>query len=130
MPDRSKKVRFNHCAPQFIVQDVARSLEFYKNYLGFEIDYLRGSPPGYAVVYRDDVYIHLCLPESRSFNLVPGCVFIAIRGIDKIWDHIKSTDTEIIDQLAERDFGSDVRFRIFTIKDPDKNVLRIGEKIN
>ncbi len=131
MPDRDKKIRFNHCAPQFIVQDVARSIEFYKNHLGFDIDYLSGgTPPGYALVYRDDVYIHLCLPETQNFNLGPGCVFIVIRGIDKIWDHIQGSDTEVFDRLAERDFGSDIRFKIFTIKDPDKNILRIGEKIH
>ena len=131
MPGRSEKIRFNHCASQFIVHDVTRAVEFYKNNLGFEIDYLSGgTPPGYAVVYRDDVYIHLCLTETQSFNLGTGCIFMTIKGIDKIWAHLQNTDTEIIDQLAERDFGSGGRFKIFTIKDPDKNILRIGEKIN
>ncbi len=128
MPDR-EKIRFNHCAPQFIVKDVTRSVEFYKNYLGFGIDYLSGSPPGYAVVYRDDVYIHLCLQEAHDFNLGTGCVFIAIKGIDKIWDKVQNTDAEVIDPLAEKDYGQGVHFKIFTIRDPDKNILRIGEKI-
>ena len=131
MPGRSEKIRFNHCAPQFIVNDVTRAVEFYKNNLGFDIDYLSGgTPASYAVVYRDDVYIHLCLKETQEFKTGPGCVFMAISGIDKIWTQLQHTDTEIIEQLTERNFGSEVRFKIFTIKDPDKNVLRIGEKIH
>jgi hypothetical protein len=106
-----------------------RSLEFYQKYLGFDIDYLSGSPPTYAVVYRDVVHIHLCLQESHGFHLGTGCVFIAVKGIDKIWDQIQSKDVEVIDRLADRDFGSDVRFKLFTVRDQDKNILRIGEKI-
>jgi predicted enzyme related to lactoylglutathione lyase len=113
-----------------VVQDISRSLDFYKNVLGFGVDYLSGSPPAYAVVYRDEVYIHLCLPAAQNSNPGTSAVFIAVNGVEELWNRVKNEGIEIIDQLAEKDYGQKVCFRVFTIKDPDKNILRIGEKID
>lgn len=43
------EVRFNHVAPQFAAKNVQASVDFYRETLGFVIDYVRGSPPEYAV---------------------------------------------------------------------------------
>jgi catechol 2,3-dioxygenase-like lactoylglutathione lyase family enzyme len=125
----SDKIRFNHCGPQFIVQDVAKSIDFYSKVLGFSIDYLSGSPPSYAVVYRDDVYIHLSLQELQDFKLGPGCAFIAVTGVEEIWKKFQKNNVDIIFPLANQDYGSAVHFSVFTIYDLDKNVLRIGKQI-
>jgi catechol 2,3-dioxygenase-like lactoylglutathione lyase family enzyme len=47
----TNNVRFNHCGPQFAVESVTKSIEFYSDVLGFGIDYLSGSPPAYAGDY-------------------------------------------------------------------------------
>jgi predicted enzyme related to lactoylglutathione lyase len=124
------KIRFNHCGPQFIVQDVAKAIDFYSNVLGFGIDYLSGTPSSYAVVYRDDVYIHLCLQETQDFKLGPGCAFIAVSGAEEVWEKVQNNRVDIISPLAYQDYGSAVHFRTFTIYDLDKNVLRVGEQIH
>ena len=120
---------YNHNAPQFAVINVTDSINFYSEILGFKVDYLSGSPPNYAVVFRDEVYIHLCLKETQNYNIGPGSVFIVVNGIEKIWEKIQNNHVEIISPLANKDYGSGVKFRVFTIYDLDKNVLRIGEKI-
>ena len=122
-------MRYNHSASQFAVKNVTKSIEFYSEILSFGIDYVSGSPPGYAVVYRDEVYIHLCNLSIPEYRIGPGCTFISVSGVDKIWENIQDKDIEIISPISNRDFGSGVLFRIFEICDLDKNVLRIGEKI-
>jgi predicted enzyme related to lactoylglutathione lyase len=122
-------IRFNHSAAQFVVQDVAKSVDFYSEILDFDIDYISGSPPHYAVVFRDDVYIHLCVQDVQNFKIGPGCAFVAVDGVDEFWENIQHKNVEIIFPLANQDYGSAVHFRVFVIYDLDKNVLRIGEKI-
>ena len=121
--------RYNHSAPQFVVKNVSKSIEFYTKALDFEIDYLTGSPPSYAVVSRDEVYIHLCHQSVLDYILGPGCIFVSVTGVNEIWQNIQDNNIEIISTISDQDFGSGVHFRIFTIFDLDKNVLRIGEKI-
>ena len=50
-------ISYNHIAPQFSVKNVEDSINFYSQILGFGVDYLSGSQPNYAVVFRDEVYI-------------------------------------------------------------------------
>ena len=123
------RIRFNHCGPQFVVKDVTRAVSFYKDVLDFKTDYLSGSPPSYAVVFRDNVYIHLCHRETQDFKLGPGCAFIAISGVDGLWKKVNNSGVKILDQLDNQDYGIGVHFRLFSIKEIDQNVLRIGEPI-
>ena len=125
----NERIRFNHCAPQFVVQDVDKSVDFYSRVLGFGIDYLSDSPASYAVVYRDDVYIHLCLQKTHDFEFGPGGAFIAVTGVDAIWEDVQKEDVNTVNPLANQDYGSGIHFRVFTIHDLDTNVLRIGEPI-
>jgi catechol 2,3-dioxygenase-like lactoylglutathione lyase family enzyme len=122
-------IRYNHAAPQFVVRDVAKSIDYYTEILGFSVDYLSGSPPGYVVIVRDEVYIHLCIQEVQDFRIGPGCAFVSVDNVDEIWKNIQDKDVDIIMPLAHQDYGFAVHFRVFTMYDLDKNVLRIGEKI-
>jgi len=42
-----------HVGPQFVVKDVNASIDFYKDVLGFKVEYINGSPFAYAVVFCD-----------------------------------------------------------------------------
>jgi len=125
----STGIQFQHVGLQFSVKDVRIAIEFYQNVLGFDLDYEDGDPPSYAVVYRDEVYIHLCQGDKQLFEIGPGCGFISVTGIDHLWSHVQACNVTIIQPLAVRDFGHGVVFKLFTMKDPDSNVLRIGQAI-
>lgn len=123
-------VRFNHMGPQFAVDDVKKSVGFYAAVLGFGLDYLDGEPPDYAVVFRDEVYIHLSHPEPPAFITGAGRAFIAVSGVDAVWERARSEAPDaIVQQLADLDYGQEVRFRVFAISDPAGNILRIGEPL-
>lgn len=126
----NSEMQFTHVAPQFVVKDVNASINFYKNVLGFEVDYENGSPVAYAVVYSGEVYIHLCLQETQKFKIGHGCCYICVSNVDKLWDRVQSSQAEIIQPLKKNDYGHDTFLKDFTIKDPDENVLRIGQPVN
>ncbi len=58
-------VKFHAIAPQFVVTDVRRTAEWYRDNLGFEIlGYFFDEPPVYAIVKRGDILIHFGRGDS------------------------------------------------------------------
>jgi predicted enzyme related to lactoylglutathione lyase len=126
----SDGVRFNHIGPQFAAVDVERAVGFYSAVLGFGLDYLDGEPPRYAVVFSGEVYIHLSQPQPPDFLPGSGRAFVAVSGVDAIWDRARSEAPEsIIQPLQDLDYGHEVRFRAFSLSDPEGNTIRIGEPL-
>ena len=123
-------IDFTGVGPQFVVQDVNASINFYKKVLGFEVDYEKGSPVEYAVVYSGDVYIHLCLQKNQKYKIGPGCCFICASNIENLWEEVKVSQTEVVQILQKNDYGQEVVFNDFIIKDLDGNTLRIGQELN
>lgn len=126
----TEQSRFNHVGPHFAVRDVSRAMSFYESTLGFGLDYVHGDPVQYAVVFRDEVYIHLSLSNHPSFTPGAGRAFVAVSRVDDVWEQVCSQAREsICGPLENRDYGQGVRFRGFALKDPDGNILRIAEPV-
>jgi catechol 2,3-dioxygenase-like lactoylglutathione lyase family enzyme len=52
-------LRLTRAIPVILVANVEASAEFFKNTLGFSIDFLHGGPPFYGSVSRDGACVHL-----------------------------------------------------------------------
>jgi hypothetical protein len=73
-------VSLREAATLFAVQDVLRSVEHYRDALGFQVEFTYGEPTFYAGVERDNVAIHLQAASEtkrqpghgRSTCLSPG----------------------------------------------------------
>ncbi|MEW6234574.1 MAG: glyoxalase superfamily protein [Candidatus Omnitrophota bacterium] len=122
-------LRFNHIAPHFFSSDVARSKEFYEGVLGFSLDYSNGEPPSYIVMRRDDVYLHLSCPGPYGVPKNAGAAFVAVAGVESLWEQASAWPKCIADPLKDADYGGGVRFKAFAVQDPDGNLLRIGEPL-
>jgi catechol 2,3-dioxygenase-like lactoylglutathione lyase family enzyme len=122
-------IHFDHAGPQFRVKSVAASVVFYKKVLGFDVDYTSGSPPTYVVVFRDNVYIHLSEDGSRESEIGPGCTFIVVSGVELLWSQIQVHSVDVVEPLRENDYGQGVKVMEFSFRDPDRNILRLGELI-
>ena len=55
MPERA---RLRSVAPQFVVPDVVKTAEYYRDVLGFELLGYFADPPVFAMVRRDGVELH------------------------------------------------------------------------
>src|SRR5262245_42657195 len=72
-------------ATVFVVSDIAASLAYYRDVLGFEVTFEYGQPPSYACLCRDEVALHLL--AAAATKRLPGhgglCVFV--RDVDRIY---------------------------------------------
>jgi predicted enzyme related to lactoylglutathione lyase len=120
-------IRFNHIAPHFYASDLQSTRQFYEGVLGFTLEYTDGEPPHYVVMRRDDVYVHLSHVAPNGAALHPGAAFVAVADVDALWARVRDRRDCVLADLADSDYGSGVRFRVFTLRDPSGNLLRIGE---
>lgn len=112
-------------APILFVRDVPASAAFFRDKLGFDIDFLHGVPPFYGAVSRSGVSLHLRHVHRPNFTE------LAAREVSLILAAVEVSDLQgLFDELKERgaDFaqaptlqpwgGSD-----FHVRDPDGNVI-------
>lgn len=109
-------------ATVFVVSDIAASLAYYRDVLGFQVTFEYGQPLSYACLCRDEVALHL-LASSRTKRL-PGhgaiCVFV--RDVDQIYAEVSGRGAKLLNQPEDRDYG----MRDFDVVDADGNQLTFG----
>ena len=114
-------------APQFLVDDLDRSLDFYQRRLGFTRDFVYEG--FYAGVSRDRAVIHLkCAPKldaerahRRSGEHLDA--FLVVTGIDELYAELVGREAPVIGQVERRPWGT----RDFLVEDPDGYVLCFSE---
>jgi catechol 2,3-dioxygenase-like lactoylglutathione lyase family enzyme len=115
-------------APQFLVDDLDRAVAYYRDKLGFELDFKYES--FYAAVSRDGFAIHLkCAPklaverEHRKQNEHLDA-YIDVQGIRGLFRELTTRGTHVLKCLEERPWGC----IDFYVEDPDGYVLCFSER--
>ncbi len=115
-------------APQFLVDDLDRAIAYYRDKLGFELDFKYES--FYAAVTRDGFAIHLkCAPklaadrEHRKQNEHLDA-HIAVFGIRSLFIELKLRGAQVLKPLEERPWGC----LDFYVEDPDGYILCFSEQ--
>ena len=126
----SRTSDLNSIAPQFVVPDVVRSAEYYRDMLGFELFGYFLDPAVFAIVRRGGVEIHFgksSTGETISNEAVRKGMgtdaYIFVSDIVALFDELKATGANIIDGPTERPYG---RTEIEVI-DCDGHKLVFGE---
>ena len=118
--------------PVFLVDDIVQTVEYYRDVLGFEVDFLYGTPPAYASVSRDDAIINFSRSEpSGRRNSITNAgtgngtdAYIVVSDIDEIFDEVKSHGGKIVTNLVNQDYG----MREFQIEDCNQYRLALAEE--
>ena len=115
-------------APQFLVDDLDRAIAYYRDQLGFELDFKYES--FYAAVTRDGIAIHLkCAPksaadrENRKQNEHLDA-YITVRGIRGLFSEMKMRGAQVIKPLEERPWAC----LDFYVADLDGYILCFSEQ--
>ena len=129
-------VRFEAVVPQFAVPDLARTAEYYRDVLGFEIsgfwDGERATQepertPVFLIVRRDDVQVFFNRsdrPDVITRRAEGGYdAYFRVRGVDALASDLRARGAEILDGPEERVYGQ----REVVIKDCNGLVLAFGE---
>ncbi len=115
-------------APQFLVDDLDRAIAYYRDQLGFGLDFRYQS--FYAAVTRDGFAIHLkCAPKSagdrehRKQNEHLDA-YISVSGIGDLFRELEARGALILKPLEERPWAC----LDFYIEDPEGYVLCFSEQ--
>lgn len=109
-------------AAVFAVTDMAASVSYYRDVLGFDVTFQYGEPIYYTCLCRDEVALHL--NSSAHARRVPGsgslCVFV--RDVDGLYAELIARGARPVSAPQTYDYG----MRDFDILDPDGNQLVFG----
>ena len=116
-------------APQFLVDDLDRAIAYYRDTLGFTVDFTYES--FYAGVSRDGFMIHLKeapktaadRPHRKQNEHLDA--YITVSGIRDLYAELRTRGAETIKPLEERPWG----FLDFYVEDPDGYILCFSERL-
>ncbi len=111
--------------PIVFVRNVALTAQWFKDKLGFEIDFLHGAPPFYGAVSRDGACIHLRFVRRPNFTelasletslIVASFEVINVQGL---FAAFKAAGVDMPQTLTKQVWGG----TDFHVRDPDGNVF-------
>ena len=109
-------------ATVFTVTDIAKSIEHYRDALGFAVTFQYGQPIFYACLRRDEVAVHLL--AAHETKRLPGhggiCVFV--KDVDRVHAELAARGANVIKPPQNYDYG----MRDFDVIDLDGNHLTFG----
>ncbi|HEV8225380.1 MAG TPA: VOC family protein [Methylomirabilota bacterium] len=119
----SSAISLRDAATLFVVQDVLRSVEHYRDVLGFRVEFTYGEPTFYAGVERDNVAIHLQAASETKRQPGHGAINVFVTGVDALYEELRSRGARALEEPADRPYG----MRDFDVNDLDGNQLCFGE---
>jgi len=123
----SNRATLTGIAPQFLVDDLDAAIAYYRERLGFELDFCYES--FYASVSRDGFAIHLkCAPKALADRVHRKQqehldAYIGVAGAASLYDELRSRGAVITRSLEERPWSC----RDFYVEDLDGYILCFSE---
>jgi len=111
--------------PILFVRDVQLSANFFREKLGFEIDFLHGLPPFYGAVSREGVCVHLRLVKRPFFAAAAAqeksltLASIEVANVQALFEEFKGHGVEFPQKLKKQPWGG----TDFQVRDRDGNVI-------
>ncbi|MCB9964053.1 MAG: VOC family protein [Rhodospirillales bacterium] len=126
--------------PELCCSDYNKSLSFYTDVLGFNIDYKR-EEEGFAMLEKEGAFLMIDLlhagstwttgamekPFGRGINLQ-----IEVEDVDALYENVKKHNHPIFIEMEEKWYRADniyVGNRQFLVQDPDGYLLRFFENL-
>ena len=106
-------LKLKSIAPQFVVADVVKTAEFYRDELGFTILGYFADPPVYAMVTRDGVEIHFGKADGDTIQVnetvrrgLGNDVYIWVSDINAMFEELSARNVEILEGPVKRIYKS------------------------
>jgi uncharacterized glyoxalase superfamily protein PhnB len=116
--------------PLFFTTDIAATLSWYQEKLGFECQGTWQDPPEYAIVSRDQQAIHFRCAEPPTINPdkyddVLLDAYLSVDEVDALHAEYAAKGVELTRQLGNTPWNS----REFVVKDCDGRLLAFGANL-
>lgn len=115
--------RLTRAVPVIFATSVEASAEFFRNTLGFSIDFLHGEPPFYGSVSRDGACVHLKFVHEPVLAVgaqdQEGFItaFIEVDNVKALYAEYVTAGATFDQKLKKQAWGG----RDFIVRDPDGN---------
>jgi catechol 2,3-dioxygenase-like lactoylglutathione lyase family enzyme len=120
---------FSSAVPVIGTADVAGTVAYFEQTLGFKRQWIWGEPPVYAGVKAGGALLYISHdPEMataiRERRLTPD-IFLWVNDIGSIYEQHRAKHAEITEELTERPWG----VRQYVIREPNGYQLKIAESL-
>lgn len=110
----------NRADPVLASLDMAKTLTFYTNTLGFRQTY---GDENYGIVVRDEIVLHFWKCDDPIFPKNTSC-YVNVRGVDNLYYEMQAAGVVHPNEpLEDKAWG----MREFAILDEDGNMIKFGE---
>jgi uncharacterized glyoxalase superfamily protein PhnB len=118
----TSKPAIEGAATIFVVRDLLRSIEHYRDVLGFHVEFTYGEPAFYAGVERDHLLIHLQASQRTKRQPGHGAIYAFTDNVDTLFEELQPKGATILQPPKDYPYG----MRDFSITDIDGNQLSFG----
>lgn len=111
--------------PILFVRDVPAGAAFFRDRLGFGIDFLHGEPPFFGSVSRDGVCLHLRFVREPNFAALAArevsliLATIEVSDVRALFEELAARGAEIVQAPTAQPWGG----TDMLVRDPDGNVI-------
>jgi catechol 2,3-dioxygenase-like lactoylglutathione lyase family enzyme len=109
-------------ATVFVVADIAKSTEHYRDVLGFTVTFQYGAPTFYVCLCRDEVALHLLSATQTNRRAGNGGICVFVRDVDAVHAELAARGAGIVKPPEDYAYG----MRDFDVLDLDGNQLTFG----
>jgi uncharacterized glyoxalase superfamily protein PhnB len=109
-------------ATVFVVSNIGRSVEHYRDVLGFTITFQYGNPTFYVCLCRDEVVLHLLAAQETKRSPGNGGMCVFVTDVDAVHAELVARGANVIKPPQNYDYG----MRDFDVVDLDGNQLTFG----
>lgn len=118
-------------APVFLVEDVRRAAEFYRDRFGFSLTDFFGEPPVFTIVRRDAVRIALRRAgehggSNRARNPESFDAYIWVSDVDALYREFVANQAPVTGPPELQDYG----IREIWVRDLDGYIVTFGQFAN
>jgi uncharacterized glyoxalase superfamily protein PhnB len=119
------EIALTSIVPILFVRDVPASAQFFNEKLGFDVDFLHGTPPFYGAVSRGAACLHLrCVSKPNFANLAAREVSLILATIEVsdvhgLFEELRGRGAEFAQEPTSQPWGG----TDFHVRDPDGNVI-------
>jgi uncharacterized glyoxalase superfamily protein PhnB len=125
-------MKFESLTPNLIVSDMAASVAFYRDVLGFTISESVPEAPPYVFAWmkRDDVNVFLndAKPVVEQFPTLTigrtSVLFIVVDAVDELFQSV-APRAQVVMPLTDQFYG----MREFAVLDPDGYLITLAQRI-
>lgn len=115
----------NESATIFVVTNVPDSVAYFRDKLGFTVEFLYGEPPSYAGVSRGNVAIHLEAAANTHHRVGQTGLNVFLPDVDALYEELRGREARILKPPHDRPWG----MRNCVVSDLDGNYVCFGSAL-